>query len=78
MFTHPQVYDGEAVSVGLANNAVEVLELGGQESPEGALQAHSTSLLETQEVCPSNAPHVAHLGSVQGDQVELSRTPPQI
>lgn len=50
MFTHPQVYDGEAVSVGLANDAVEVLELGGQESPEGALQAHSTSLLETQEV----------------------------
>lgn len=65
-----EVHDGEAVPVRPADNSVEVLKLGGQEGSEGSLQTHSTSLLEAQEVCPTDSSHVTSLRGVQGDEVE--------
>lgn len=70
---HLEVNDRQALSVRLADNAVQVLELGGQERPEGSLEAHGPCLLEAEEVGPADPSHVARLGRVQGDEVELER-----
>lgn len=52
---------------------MQILELGGQEGPEGSFHSHGLSLGEAQEVCTPDAAHGAGLGAVQGDQVELQR-----
>lgn len=65
-----EVHDGGAVPVRPADDGVEVLKLGGQERSEGALQAHGAGLLEAQEVCPADSPHVTGLRGVQGDEME--------
>lgn len=64
-----EVDDGGAVPVRPADDGVEVLKLGGQESSEGPLQAHSAGLLEAQEVCPADSSHVTSLRGVQGDDM---------
>lgn len=66
-----EVDNRQCVSVRFANDAVEILQFGGQESPECSLQACSTCLLEAQEVCTTDASHVPHLRAVQGDQMQL-------
>lgn len=70
---HLEVHNRDAVPVRPADDGVEVLKLGGQESSEGALQAHGTGLLEAQEVCSTNSSHVTSLRGVQGDEMELMR-----
>ena len=67
--SHLQVHDGEALPVRLADDGVEVLKLGGQERSVGSLQAHSTGLLEAQEVGPADPSHVTSRRGVQGDDV---------
>lgn len=71
--SHLEVHNGEAVSVRPADDGVEVLKLGGQESSEGPLQANSPSLLKAQEVCPADSLHVTGLRAVQGDEMQLMR-----
>lgn len=68
-----QVDYWQMVPVSLADNAVEVLQSGGQEGPESSLHPDGLSLSEAQEVCTTNAPHGAGLRAIQGDQVELQR-----
>lgn len=65
-----KVHDGEAVPVRPADDGVEVLKLGGQESSESPLQTHSAGLLEAQEVCPADPSHVTSLRGVQGDEMQ--------
>lgn len=67
--SHLEVHNGQAVPVRPADNGVEVLKLGGQESSEGPLQAYSAGLLEAQEVCPTNSSHVTGVRGVQGDEM---------
>lgn len=69
--TYLEVDNGQCVSVRFANDAIEILQFGGQESPKCSLQAGSACLLEAQEVCATDAPHVPHLRAVQGDQMQL-------
>jgi len=71
MCAHLEVDDGQAVPVGPAHNAVQVLELGGEEGPERALQADGSGLGEAQVVNPADALHGTSLGAVDGDQVKL-------
>lgn len=66
-----EVDNRQCVSVGFANDAEEILQFGGQESPKCSFQACSTCLLEAKEVCATDAPHVPHLRAVQGDQMQL-------
>lgn len=66
-----QVEDGDSVPVGFADDAVEILEPGGQEGSERPLHADGLSLREAQEVSAPDAPHGSGLRGVQGDQVEL-------
>lgn len=66
-----QVDDGQTVPVSLADDAVEILESGGQEGPESSLHPDGLSLSEAHVVCAADAPHEAGLRAVQGDQVEL-------
>lgn len=65
-----QVDYWQAVFVGLADDAVEILQSGGQECPEGSLHPDGLSLSEAQVVCTADAPHGAGLRAVQGDEVE--------
>lgn len=66
---HLEVHDGEVVPVRPSDNRVEVLELGGQECPEGALEADGSGLLEAQEICAADSSHVTGVWGVQGDEV---------
>ncbi len=59
-----EVQDRKAVPVRPADNGVEILELGGQESSEGPFQTNSTGLLEAQEVRSPDSSHVPSLWSV--------------
>lgn len=61
------------VPVNLADNAVQILESGGQEGSEGSLHPEGLSLSEAQEVGTADASHEAGLWAVQGYQVELQR-----
>lgn len=61
------------VPVNLADNAVQILESGGQEGSEGSLHPEGLSLSEAQEVGTADASHEAGLWAVQGNQVELQR-----
>lgn len=61
------------VPVRLADDAVEILESGGQEGPEGSLHSDGLSLGEAQEVDATDSTHGAGLGGVQGNQVELHK-----
>jgi len=70
-FTHFQVDYWHIVPVSLADDAVEILESGGQEGPESSLHPNGLSLGEAHEVCTSDAPHGTGLRAVQSDQVEL-------
>lgn len=63
--------------VSLADDAVEILESRGQESPESSFHPNSLSLGEAQEVCTSDATHGASLRAVQGDQVQLQGNMPR-
>lgn len=67
--SHLEVHNRDAVPVRPADDGVEVLKLGGQESSEGALQANGTGLLEAQEVCPANSSHITSLRGVQGNEM---------
>lgn len=67
--SHLKVHNGYVVSVRPADDGVEVLQLGGQESSKGSLQAYGASLLEAQVVRPADASHVAALRGVQGDEM---------
>lgn len=71
--SHLQVDDGNVFPVGPPHDGVQVLQLGGQEGPEGSLQADGAGLLEAQVVGASDPPHVTRLGGVEGDEVELDR-----
>lgn len=71
--THLEIHNGDAIPVRPADDGVEVLQLGGQESSERAFQTHGTSLLEAQEVCPTNSSHVASLRGVQCNEMQLMR-----
>ena len=71
MCTYLKVDYGQAVPVAPADDAVQVLELGGEEGPERALHADGTGLGEAQVVGPSDALHGACLRAVQGNQVKL-------
>lgn len=66
-----QVEDGDSLSVCFPDDAVEVLQSGRQEGPEGSLHSDGLSLHEAQEVSAPDAPHGAGLRGVQGDQVQL-------
>lgn len=68
-----QVDYWETVPVCLADDAVEVLESGGQEGPESALHPDGLSLGEAHEIGAVDAPHGASLRAVQSDEVELWR-----
>lgn len=70
---HLQVDDRNVVPVRPPHDGVEVLQLGGQEGSEGSLQADGARLLEAQVVGAADPPHVARLGGVEGDEVELER-----
>lgn len=72
-----EIYYGDAVPVRPADDGVEVLKLRGQEGSKCSLQADSTSLLEAQEVCPTNPSHVTGVRAVQGDEVQLIKTDSQ-
>lgn len=68
-FFYLYVHNGEVVPVRPADDGMEILKLGGQESSEGSLEAHSSSLLEAQEVCPTDSSHVTSLRGIQGDEM---------
>lgn len=68
-----QVDYWHTVPVSLADDAVEILEFGGQEGPESSLHPDGLGLTEAQEVHTADAPHGAGLRAVQGDQVELRK-----
>ncbi|KAA8579643.1 hypothetical protein FQN60_006736 [Etheostoma spectabile] len=58
----------KTVPVGPADDAVEILEFGGQEGPEGSLHPDGLGLSEALVVCAADAPHPARLRDVQRDQ----------
>lgn len=62
-----QVDYWQAVPISLADDAVEILEFGGQEGPESSLHPKGLSLSEAHVVCTADAPHEAGLRAVQGD-----------
>lgn len=71
--TYPQVHYWYIVPVGPADDALEVLESGGQESPERSLHPDGLSLGEAHVVGTADAFHAAGLRAVQGNEVELRK-----
>lgn len=65
-----QVDYWQMVSVSLADDAVEILELGRQEGAECSFHPDGLSLREAQEICAPDAPHGTGLRAVHGNQVE--------
>lgn len=61
------------VPVGPADDALEVLQPGGQEAPKCSLHPDGLSLSEAHVVGTADALHAAGLRAVQGNEVELRK-----